>query len=672
MNIDINSKLKSSLFIITLTTLTMLLYSFATSTIYAEHDAASQSGNNMGNSMGNMGDMGSMMGNMMGGMMSDMTMPMALDVIHNDPERPEVSKNYTGTYVMEGMFMGFPYWVKNNCIAEQTIREGRCYIFVYYGDWVLQPSPPGTNINGETRLYNDITYAEWPWMGGWVSGNVQSVSISNNMDMGSMMGNMMGGMMSGGMGMPNTTNQNNTNQYSTPMVDTGYQCKGEPRVIFYDERLLEALLDEFDNQGITFSASGNNCDDTSVTLSSVLELTKADLSNKGITSLEGIEYATNLTALRLNNNEISDIDLLLSLTNLRTLDMRDNMIVVPDQDPRYPPQENPLTLLQRNGVSTDVNTFDISTVFKSKYNIDLANLPNVSQQQLADILWGEDPRSLVNASRTQPSSSQNQQNTGDYCDSVSDFTRFQDNSLWTSIINQMKTQGLTFCSSPQDLSIDRDALEEITFLEANFQNIINLNGIETLRNLEELRMHDNRITNIEPLGNLRSLMILDLSNNQICQSNYNPWDNLRGLRIVELFVSNACISGLDFTDDLINLRFLDINGNPISQSYKIQELINRGVEVEYNGNINTNQQSSQNNSNFNNSSNNTTSNSGSSFYYEEEGNSRGFLFNVDEVPEWAQNLGLNDVNQLLDPTVIAIFGIFITLLGTVAQMARGR
>jgi len=162
-------------------------------------------------------------------------------------------------------------------------------------------------------------------------------------------------------------------------------------------------------------------------------------------------------------------------------------------------------------------------------------------------------------------------------------------------------------------------------------------------------------------------MVLDLSNNQLCQSTYNPWDNLRGLRIVELYISNSCISGLDFTDDLINLRFLDINDNPISQSYKIEELINRGVEVEYNGNIGTNQQSSQNNSGFNNSSNNS-----SSFYYEEEGNSRGFLFNVDEVPEWAQNMGLNDVNQLLDPTVIAIFGIFITLLGTVAQMARGR
>ena len=77
---------------------------------------------------------------------------------------------------------------------------------------------------------------------------------------------------------------------------------------------------------------------------------------------------------------------------------------------------------------------------------------------------------------------------------------------------------------------------------------------------------------------------------------------------------------VDFTDDLINLRFLDINGNPISQSYKIQELQNRGVEVEYNGNIGTNQQSSQNTSNFNNSSNNTTLNNSSSFYYEEDVN----------------------------------------------------
>ena len=96
--------------------------------------------------------------------------------------------------------------------------------------------------------------------------------------------------------------------------------------------------------------------------------------------------------------------------------------------------------------------------------------------------------------------------------------------------------------------------------------------------------------------------------------------------------------------------------------------------VQHNTNIQGMAPISQSNSssNFNNTTNSSVSNNDSSFYYEEEGNSRGFLFNVDEVPEWAQSMGLTDINQLLDPTVIAMFGIFITLLGTVAQMARGR
>tara|TARA_B100000700_G_scaffold73951_1_gene82545 strand:- start:717 stop:1019 length:303 start_codon:yes stop_codon:yes gene_type:complete len=79
-----------------------------------------------------------------------------------------------------------------------------------------------------------------------------------------------------------------------------------------------------------------------------------------------------------------------------------------------------------------------------------------------------------------------------------------------------------------------------------------------------------------------------------------------------------------------------------------------------------------NGSSFNNSNNNINTSNNNEFFIQDEQNTRGFLFNVDEVPEWAQNIGLNDFNTLLDPTVIAIFGIFLTLLGTVAQMVRGR
>jgi hypothetical protein len=123
---------------------------------------------------------------------------------------------------------------------------------------------------------------------------------------------------------------------------------------------------------------------------------------------------------------------------------------------------------------------------------------------------------------------------------------------------------------------------------------------------------------------------------------------------------------------------IEVMDNPLDQnSYKniAGELSNRGVLITTSGNpgeenYNYNSQSSTNV--FGTDIGYTGGGDSSNFYYEEEGNSRGFLFNVDEVPEWAQSMGLTDFNTLLDPTVIAMFGIFITLLGTVLQMVRGR
>ena len=118
--------------------------------------------------------------------------------------------------------------------------------------------------------------------------------------------------------------------------------------------------------------------------------------------------------------------------------------------------------------------------------------------------------------------------------------------------------------------------------------------------------------------------------------------------------------------------------NPLDQnSFNniANELRNRGVNVilgesQYTNNQNYSSQTSTNV--FGTDIGYTGGGAGNSFYYEDEGNSRGFLFNVDNTPEWATSLGLTDFNTLLDPTVIAMLGIFITLLGTVAQMARGR
>lgn len=54
------------------------------------------------------------------------------------------------------------------------------------------------------------------------------------------------------------------------------------------------------------------------------KLTTLDISNLGVTNLNGLEYATNLTTLYASNNAISDTSPIAGLTNLTTIDLNGN------------------------------------------------------------------------------------------------------------------------------------------------------------------------------------------------------------------------------------------------------------------------------------------------------------------------------------------------------------
>jgi len=54
------------------------------------------------------------------------------------------------------------------------------------------------------------------------------------------------------------------------------------------------------------------------------QLTTLDISNQGVTSLNGLEYATNLTTLYATNNAINDTSPIAGLTNLTTIDLNGN------------------------------------------------------------------------------------------------------------------------------------------------------------------------------------------------------------------------------------------------------------------------------------------------------------------------------------------------------------
>ena len=262
-------------------------------------------------------------------------------------------------------------------------------------------------------------------------------------------------------------------------------------------------------------------------------------------------------------------------------------------------------------------------------------------------------------------------------------------------------------------------------------NIENIWWLDELYNLETINISSNPIYDIGMLRNLPQLRWLDMSR----INNNNLWDLTGGslggsLETLIVYQSGIDDSHMEALQNFYNLRefiapennisrvdslrglnnfanngggliilnnngiydlgplydnpsiccglLLELMNNPLDQnSYNniANELRNRGVEVvvgeaQYTNNQNYSSQTSTNV--FGTDIGYTGGGEGSSFYYEDEGNSRGFLFNVDNTPEWATSLGLTDFNTLLDPTVIAMLGIFITLLGTVAQMARGR
>ena len=63
-----------------------------------------------------------------------------------------------------------------------------------------------------------------------------------------------------------------------------------------------------------------------ITRADMLRLTTLDATNKGITSLEGLQYATNLTALSLGSNSIQDVTPLANLNKLEVLFLQRNQI----------------------------------------------------------------------------------------------------------------------------------------------------------------------------------------------------------------------------------------------------------------------------------------------------------------------------------------------------------
>ena len=255
----------------------------------------------------------------------------------------------------------------------------------------------------------------------------------------------------------------------------------------------------------------------------ILELRVVKINTKETAMyLTGLEKATNLTSLDLNNNKIENIEPIRGLTNLTDLYLDNNKIE------NIEPIKG-LTHLTNLGLNT--NKIDNIEILKGLTY--LTNL-RLNSNRIENI---EPLRELINLT----------------------YLGLDSNKI--DNIESLKK------------------LINLTDLYLNSNKIENIEPLRELTNLTYLGLDSNKIENIEPLRGLINLTDLYLNSNKI--ENIEP---IRGLtNLNKLYLYNNKIVNIDPLEDLINLLELDLEENKITNIEALTGLTSLNkLNLEYN------------------------------------------------------------------------------------------
>ncbi|MFD1957783.1 leucine-rich repeat domain-containing protein [Paenibacillus thailandensis] len=251
-----------------------------------------------------------------------------------------------------------------------------------------------------------------------------------------------------------------------------------------------------------------------VTQSDLLNLSmlKMDKRVNLVKDLNGLEYASNLKILQINNSEVSNVGPLGQLPTLEYLDLTHNQI----QD-----------------ISSLTDLPSLETLILSKNNISdpsaLTELPklrdlDVSYNNISDERWL--------SGLTKPTSI---------------------NLSYNKIDDVRPLSGLT----------------QLTALNLESNKIADISPLKGLTNLTYLNMGHNQITDIRPLDGLSSLFSLYLGENLI--SDISP---LRGLKKLHTLYLDDCqlISDISPLEGLTTIEDLNLSGNKITNIEALRNL----------------------------------------------------------------------------------------------------
>lgn len=329
----------------------------------------------------------------------------------------------------------------------------------------------------------------------------------------------------------------------------------------------------------------------------LLRLSKLSLSDyselaKQVTSLEGLQYATNLTNLTITGENITDISQLASLTKLTYLYI--NGTSASDISPLANLTNLVSLLLPGNGISDLTPLQGLTNLTGlNLYNNELTDLTPL--RPLTNLTWLyltgnklkklDGIESLVNLEKIHLDASGNLSiggSGGNNKNEISDLTPLAPLTnlklLWidgyrstlsdlSPLANLTKLEDLRAAENTiTDISATKNMVN-LNYLDLSSQSINDLKPLEGLTNLTYLSLENNRITDISVLSNLTKLTQLYLGENQI--SSIEALKPLTELRNLYLLYNQ--ISDLSPLENVTKLRWLRFDSNQVSN---IQVLAN--------------------------------------------------------------------------------------------------
>ena len=292
-----------------------------------------------------------------------------------------------------------------------------------------------------------------------------------------------------------------------------------------------------------------------ITCQEILKLKDLTSQETHITSLEGLEHATNLAELDLSKNQISDLNALVDLSSLKVLNLSDNNIA----------SITPIAF-STNLTILILNNNQIADIFL------LTALSNLEELQIGgNPIPKEDLRQLQQ---------------------LPNLTRLGLDRLDIGNANEV----LNYIANPQQLtllSLARTGITDLSFTSSlpNLERLIawgnkiqSIQPLLGLQNLARLNISANELNDLSPLSNMQNLEFVQANSNQLMD--LSALATLPNLKLVHLKNNNISdvsplIANANFGLRERSVVFLEDNCLTQEDTVPLNELFNRGIRVTY-------------------------------------------------------------------------------------------